>query len=62
MDGVFLRVIKAPTEFINYFYANGFGYEDTNFIAFMNNRLSPAVWWEVVLSVPKRPFIKNMLR
>lgn len=63
MDGVFLRVIKAqpslcPTIFMQMVSAM----KTQNFIAFMNNRLSPAVWWEVVLSVPKRPFIKSVLR
>ncbi len=63
MDGVFLRVIKeqpslCPTIFMQMVSTM----KPRDFIAFMNNRLSLELWWEVIRSVPKRPFIKNVLR
>ena len=63
MDGVFLRVIKEqPSLCSTIFMQMVSAMKPQDFIAFMNNRLSLELWWEVVKSVPKRPFIKNVLR
>lgn len=63
MDGVFLRVIRRQPELCPQIMMRMVSRMPMRqFVDFMNNRLSFKVWISVVKSVPKKPFIKQLLR